>query len=72
MPDHGTWDVISGTDSARDVLGVDFPAWRHREADLCDLAARIGPGYRFLRPMPPTRSYPGRSGTRASAPGSRA
>jgi hypothetical protein len=52
MSDPKTWDTIFGADSTRVVLGVDFPARRHLEASFCDLAARIGPGYRFLRPKP--------------------
>jgi len=53
MPCSGSWDVICGADSDQVILGVDFPGARRREADFADLAARIGPGYKFLRARPP-------------------
>jgi hypothetical protein len=51
MPDLACWEVISGADSGRVVLGVDFPA--ARRAGFAELSARIGPRYRFLQTRPP-------------------
>jgi hypothetical protein len=53
MPDASSWDVICGADSSQVVLGVDFPARRRQEAGFPDLAASIGPAYRFLQTKPP-------------------
>jgi len=53
MPDSGSWDVIFDADSDQIILGVDFPINRRPEAGFADLAARIGPGYRFLQTKPP-------------------
>lgn len=52
MPDLACWEVISGADSGRVVLGVDFPAAR-RGAGFAELSARIGPRYRFLHTREP-------------------
>lgn len=52
MPDLACWEVISGADSGRVVLGVDFPAARRR-AGFAELSARIGSRYRFLQTRPP-------------------
>jgi hypothetical protein len=51
VPDLASWEVISGADSGRVVLGVDFPAERRR-AGFAELSARIGPRYRFLQTRP--------------------
>jgi hypothetical protein len=51
MPDLACWEVISGADSGRVVLGVDVPAARRR-ASFAELSAGIGPRYRFLRARP--------------------
>jgi hypothetical protein len=53
MPDPASWDVIFGAGSDQVVLGVDFPAASRREAGFAELAARIGPGYKFLHTKPP-------------------
>lgn len=53
MPDSGSWDVVFDADSDQIVLGVDFPVTRRPEAGFAELAARIGPGYRFLQTKPP-------------------
>jgi hypothetical protein len=52
MPDSSSWDVIFGADSGQIVLSVDFPATRPSAAGFPDLAARIGPGFRFLQTRP--------------------
>lgn len=52
MPDLACWEIISGADSGRVVLGVDFPVARRR-AGLAELSAAIGPRYRFLQARPP-------------------
>lgn len=53
MPDSSSWDVICGADSHQVVLCVDFPTSRRPDACFAELAARIGPGYRFLQTRPP-------------------
>jgi hypothetical protein len=53
MPDFGSWDVISGAGSGQIILAVDFPAPRRRDAAFTELAAKLGPGYRFLQTKPP-------------------
>lgn len=53
MPDFGYWDVISGASSGRIILAVDFPAPRRPATCFTQLAAKIGPGYRFLHTRPP-------------------
>jgi hypothetical protein len=53
MPDFGSWDVISGPGPARIILAVDFPAPRRRAPAYTELAANIGPEYRFLHTKPP-------------------
>jgi hypothetical protein len=53
MPRVSSWEVISGTDSDRVILGVDFPAAGRDEAGLAELAAGIGKGYRFLQTIAP-------------------
>lgn len=53
MPTASSWDVISGTDSDRVILGVDFPAAGRDEAGFAELAAGLGKGYRFLQTIPP-------------------
>jgi hypothetical protein len=60
MSNFGSWDVICGADSARSVLGVDFPSGGPREAGLAELAALLGPGYRFLRTNPTEQGPTGR------------
>jgi len=58
MSGSSSWDVICDTESSQVVLSVDFPASRREEAGFAELAARIGPGYRFLQTRPPAaRSY---------------
>src|ERR1035441_64329 len=52
MTDSSSWDVISGANSTQVVLSVDFPASRRADAGFPDLAARIGPGFRFLQTRP--------------------
>jgi hypothetical protein len=54
MSSAGSWDVISGPDSGRVILGVDFPAAGRDEAGFSELAALIGPEYRFLQTIPPS------------------
>jgi len=53
MIDASSWDVISGANSTQVVLSVDFPASRRPAVGFPDLAARIGPGFRFLQTRPP-------------------
>jgi hypothetical protein len=53
MPDLACWEAISGSDSGRVVLAVDFPTDRRR-ARFAELSAGIGPRYRFLQIRPPT------------------
>lgn len=53
MPTASSWDVISGPDSDRVILGIDFPAAGRDEAGFTDLAAGLGGGYRFLQTIPP-------------------
>jgi hypothetical protein len=53
MPHSGSWDVICGANSRQVVLCVDFPAARRPDASFAELAARIGPGYRFMQTRPP-------------------
>lgn len=52
MPDLACWEVISGADSGRVVLGVDFPT-TPRRAGFTELSAMIGPHYCFLQTRPP-------------------
>jgi len=52
MPCSSSWDVIFGADSGQVVLSIDFPASRPGQAGFPDLAARIGPGFRFLQTRP--------------------
>jgi hypothetical protein len=53
MPGATSWDCISGADTDRIVLGVDFFATWRSEATFSDLAENIGPGYRFMQTTPP-------------------
>lgn len=52
MPRVSSWDVISGPDSGRVILGVDFPAAGRDEAGFADLAAGLGGEYRFMQTIP--------------------
>jgi hypothetical protein len=53
MPNLACWEVISGADSGRVILGADVPAARPR-AGFAELSTRIGPRYRFLQTKPPS------------------
>lgn len=54
MPGAGSWNVISGENSNRVILVVDFPAAGRTEAGFIELAARMGPEYKFLQTAPPS------------------
>ena len=56
MPESSSWDVLVAPDSGRTVLGVDFPVAGRRAAGFADLAAMLGPRYRFLRARPRSAS----------------
>lgn len=53
MPRDSSWEDISGADSDRVILGVDFPAAGRDEAGFSELAAGLGNEYRFLQTAPP-------------------
>jgi hypothetical protein len=69
MRDFRSWNVICGANSAPTVLGVDFPSAAGRCAGFAELAALIGPDYRFLQANPPSgdsiRGLSGAAYTRA-------
>jgi hypothetical protein len=48
MPQPNSWEVLLGGETSRAVLVVDFPSEMRQELDFAELAARIGPGYRYL------------------------
>jgi hypothetical protein len=58
MSQAGSWNEISEADSNRVILAVDFPAPGRVEGNFADLAAKLGPGYRFLSTVPPPGASP--------------
>lgn len=59
MPSANSWNVISGADSNRVILGVDFPVAGRAGAGFAGLMAKLGPEwpeYRFLQTVLPGHS----------------